>query len=147
VRQAQITAEQRAAGVTARVDLAGKRFAGFTTGTAAMTTLVVFDAIPLNCAAQASGLGAAPTWLITGIMLAASAMADLELTRVDSRRRGTLLILMTAGLAALTVLRTMFLVTVADESWPRRSCRPSYSVRSRLAWWSAARRSWRRPGR
>ena len=116
--QAQSTAEQHAAAVTARLDLSGQRFAGFTAGAAAVTALLVCDAIPLNWAAQAFGLGAAATWLVTGIMLAASAaaMAGLELTREDSRRRGTLLILMTAGFAALAVLRTMFLVTVAGES-------------------------------
>lgn len=64
--------EQHAAGVTARVDLAGQRFAGFTTGVVVVTALLVFDAIPLNWAAQAFGLGAAATWLVTGIMLTAS---------------------------------------------------------------------------
>jgi hypothetical protein len=116
--QAQSTAEQHAAGVTARVDLPGQRFAGFTTGALTVTVLLVFDAIPLNWAAQAFGLDAAATWLVTGIMLAASAgvMGGLELTRKDSRRHGTLLVLMAVGFAALAVLRTMFLVTVAGES-------------------------------
>ena len=112
--QAQSTAEQHAAGVTARVDLAGQRFAGFTTGAVVVTVLLVFDAIPLNWAAQAFGLDAAATWLVTGIMLAASAgaMAGLELTREDSRRRRTLLVLMATGFAALAALRTIFLVNV-----------------------------------
>jgi hypothetical protein len=116
--QVQSTAEQHAARMTARVDLAGQRFAGFTTGAVAVTVLLVFDAIPLNWAAQAFGLDAAATRLVTGIMLVASAgaMAGLELTREDSRRRGTLLVLMAAGFAALAALRTMFLVTVAGES-------------------------------
>ena len=116
--QAQSTAEQHAAGVAARVDLPGQRFAGFTTGAMTVTVLLVFDAIPLNWAAQAFGLNAAATWLVTGIMLAASAgvMAGLELTREDSRRHGTLQVLMAVGFAALAVLRTMFLVTVAGES-------------------------------
>ena len=80
--------------MTARVDLAGQRFAGFTTGAVVVTVLLVFDAIPLNWAAQAFGLDAAATWLVTGIMLVASAgaMAGLELTREDSRRRRTLLV-------------------------------------------------------
>ena len=88
--QAQSAAEQHVAGVTARVDLAGQRFAGFTTGVVVVTALLVFDAIPLNWAAQAFGLGAAATWLVTGIMLAASAaaMAGLELTREDSAGAG-----------------------------------------------------------
>jgi hypothetical protein len=116
--QAQSTAEQHAAGVTARLDGSGQRFAGFTAGVTSVIALLVLDAIPLNWAAQAFGLGAAATWLVTGIMLAASvaAMAGLELTREDSRQRGTLLILITVGFAALAVLRSMFLVTVAGES-------------------------------
>jgi hypothetical protein len=116
--QAQGRAEQHAASVTARLDLAGQRFAGFTAGAVVVAILLVFDAIPLNWAAQAFGLDTAATWLVTGIMLAASAgaMAGLELTREDSRRRGALLILMTGGFAALAVLRTAFLVTVAGES-------------------------------
>jgi hypothetical protein len=111
-------AEQHASGMTARLDLAGHRFAGFTAGAVAVVVLLVFDAIPLNWAAQAFGLAAAATWLVTGIMLVASvgAMAGLELTREDSRRRAALLILMAAGFAALAVLRTAFLVTVAGES-------------------------------
>ena len=111
-------AEQHASGVTARLDLAGHRFAGFTIGALAVVILLVFDAIPLNWAAQAFGLAAAATWLVTGIMLVASAgaMAGIELTREDSRRRTTLLILMVAGFGAVAVLRTVFLVTVAEES-------------------------------
>jgi hypothetical protein len=111
-------AEQHASGMTARLNLAGHRFAGFTVGALAVAILLVFDAIPLNWAAQAFGLAAAATWLVTGIMLVASAgaMAGIELTREDSRRRAALLILMAAGFAALAVLRTAFLVTVAGES-------------------------------
>ena len=53
----------------------------------AVAALVVFDAIPLNWAAQAFGLASSATWLVTVIMVAASAgaMAGLELTRDDSR--------------------------------------------------------------
>jgi hypothetical protein len=111
-------AEQHASGMTARLDLAGHRFAGFTVGALAVAILLVFDAIPLNWAAQAFGLAAAATWLVTGIMLVASAgaMAGIELTREDSRRRTALLIVMAAGFTALAVLRTAFLVTVARES-------------------------------
>ena len=111
-------AEQHASGMTARLDLAGHRFAGFTAGAVAVAILLVFDTIPLNWAAQAFGLATAATWLVTGIMLVASAgaMAGLELTREDARRRGALLFLIAAGFAALAVLRTAFLVTVAGES-------------------------------
>ena len=117
-RDALTRAEQHASGMTARLDLAGHRFAGFTVGALAVAILLVLDAIPLNWAAQAFGLAAAATWLVTGIMLVASAgaMAGIELTREDSRRRAALLILMAAGFAALAVLRTAFLVNVAGES-------------------------------
>jgi hypothetical protein len=116
--QAQAKAEQHAAGVTARLDLADRRFAGFTLGAVAVTVLLFFDAVPLNWAAQAFGLPNAATWLVTGIMLVASAgaMAGLELTRDEPRQRGILLTFMAAAYVALGVLRTAFLVTVAGES-------------------------------
>ena len=118
--QAQVMAEQRAASLTAKLDLAGQRFAGFILGAAAVTMLLVFDAIPLNWAAQAFGLASAATWLVTAIMLAATAgaMAGLELTREDARRREILLVMIGVGYLALTVLRTAFLITVAGESLP-----------------------------
>ncbi|MGC1757279.1 MAG: hypothetical protein WA805_29645 [Trebonia sp.] len=116
--QAQTTAEQHAAGVTAKLDLAGHRFAGFTLGAVIVAVLLFFDAVPLNWAVQAFGLPNAATWLVTGIMLVASAgaMAGLELTRDEPRQRGILLTLMATAYVALGVLRTAFLVTVADES-------------------------------
>ena len=116
--QAESKAEQRAASVTAKLDLADHRFAGFTVGATIVAVLLVLDAIPLNWAAQAFGLAAAATWLVTAIMLVASAgaMAGLELTREESRRRGVLLILMAAGYTGLAALRTAFLVTVAGQS-------------------------------
>src|ERR1700676_4489059 len=84
-RDALTRAEQHASGMTARLDLVGHRFAGFAVGALAVAILLVFDAIPLNWAAQAFGLAAAATWLVTGIMLVASAgaMAGIELTRED----------------------------------------------------------------
>ena len=116
--QAQAKAEQHAAGVTAKLDLADRRFAGFTLGAVVVAVLLFFDAVPLNWAAQAFGLPNAATWLVTGIMLVASAgaMAGLELTRDEPRQRDILLTLMAAAYVALGVLRTAFLVTVAGES-------------------------------
>jgi hypothetical protein len=116
--QAQSQAEQRAANLTAKLDLAGRRFAGFILGAVIVAGLLVFDAIPLNWAAQAFGLASAATWLVTVIMLAASAgaMAGLELSRDDARRHGVLLVMIGAGYLALTVLRTAFLTTVAGDS-------------------------------
>lgn len=118
--RAQGKAEQRAASLTAKLDLADQRFAGFTVGAAVVTALLVFDAIPLNWAAQAFGLASAATWLVTVIMLAASAgaMAGLELTRDDARQREILQVMIGVGYLALTVLRTAFLITVAGESLP-----------------------------
>jgi hypothetical protein len=118
--QAQGTAERHAAALSAKLDLAGQRFAGFALGALAVTALVVFDAIPLNWAAQAFGLASTATWLVTAIMVAASAgaMAGLELTRDDPRRRGTLLVVIGVGYLALTVLRTAYLVTVSGEWLP-----------------------------
>ncbi len=83
-----------------------------------MAVLLAFDAIPLNWAAQAFGLAAAATWLVTVIMLAASAgaMAGLELSRDDARLRRALLAIIGAGYVALAVLRAAFLITVAGES-------------------------------
>ncbi len=118
--KAQDRAEQRAASLTAKLDLADQRFAGFILGAAVVAALLVFDAVPLNWAAQAFGLASAATWLVTVIMLAASAgaMAGLELTRNDARRREVLLVMIGAGYLALTVLRTTFLITVVGESLP-----------------------------
>jgi hypothetical protein len=118
--QAQGKAEQHAASLSAKLDLAGQRFAGFTTGAAIVTALLVFDAVPLNWAAQAFGLASAATWLVTVIMLAASAgaMAGLEFTRDDARRRGMLLVMIGVGYLALAVLRTAFLITVSGEGLP-----------------------------
>jgi hypothetical protein len=118
--QAQGKAEQRATSLTAKLDLADRRFAGFTLGATIVAALLVFDAIPLNWAAQAFGLASAATWLVTLIMLAASAgaMAGLELTRDQTRRREVLLVMIGAGYLALSGLRTAFLITVAGESLP-----------------------------
>lgn len=114
---ATVNAEQRAASLTARLDLAGHKFIGCTAGAAVVALLLLLDAIPLNWAAQAFGLAAAGTYLVTAILLVASAgaMAGLEATREDSRRRGGLVGLITAAYLALVILRTAFLTTVAAE--------------------------------
>ena len=147
-RDALTRAEQHASGMTSRLDLTGRRFAGFTAGAVAVAILLVFDTIPLNWAAQAFGLAAAATWLVTGIMLVASAgaMAGLELTREDARRRGALLILVAAGFAALAVLRTAFLVTVAGESLGAAILQAVLLSAISAGWWRAARWSWPGPG-
>ncbi len=111
-------AEQRAATLAAKLDPADHRILGFTTGTVLVTIVIMLDAIPLNWAAQAFGLDAAGSWLVTGILLVASigAMAGLEITRGNPRRRGVLGALLAAIYLALVVLRTEFLTSVAAES-------------------------------
>jgi hypothetical protein len=117
--EAATEAEQRAATLAAKLDPAGYRIFGFTAGTVLVTIVIMLDAIPLNWAAQAFGLDAAGTWLVTGILLIASiaAMAGLEITRGNARRRALLGALL-AAYVALVVLRTEFLTTVAAQSLP-----------------------------
>ena len=114
------SAQQRAASLTSKLDPDGHRILGFAAGTAVVTALTVLDAAPLNWAAQAFGLDAGGTMLITGILLVASvgAMAGLETTRGNARRRAALAGVIAAAYAALVVLRTQFLTTVAGESLP-----------------------------
>ena len=113
-------AQQRVAGLTSKLDPDGHRILGFAVGAAIVTGLTVLDAVPLNWAAQAFGLDAAGTWLITGILLVASvgAMAGLEVTRGNGRRRAALAAVIAAAYTALVVLRTEFLTTVAGASLP-----------------------------
>ncbi len=109
---------RRAASLAAKLDPAGHRILGFAAGALIVATLTVLDGVPLNWAAQAFGLNAAGTWLITGILLVASvgAMAGLEVTRADSRRRAALVGVLMVTYIALLVLRMQFLTTVAGES-------------------------------
>jgi hypothetical protein len=111
-------AQQRATGLTAKLDPAGHRILGFGVGAAVVAVLVSLDAVPLNWGAQAFGLDNAGTWLVTGILLVASvgAMAGFEMTRYHPRRRAVLAGAMAAACAALLVLRTQFLTAVAGAS-------------------------------
>src|ERR1700722_14501872 len=81
-------ARARVSNLMDKLDLEGRRSLGFSVGAATVAALVTLDAIPLNWAAQAFGLNAADSWLVTFIMLVASvgAMAGLEVTRTDGRR-------------------------------------------------------------
>jgi hypothetical protein len=112
-------ARARVSNLMDKDDLAGRRVYGFTLGALIVTALTALDAIPLNWAAQAFGLDAADSWLVTLILLVASvgAMAGLEMTRHDARRRQALAALMLAGYGGLVALRTSFLVTVDGESF------------------------------
>ena len=109
-------ARQLASSLAARLDTAGQRCVGTGAGTVVVASLLLLDIVPLNWAAQAFNLASGGTWLITLILVAASggAMAGLEAARDDARRRGLLLGLMALAFAALTVLRTFYLVTVTE---------------------------------
>lgn len=113
-------AEQRDATLMTRLDPAGHRVLGFAIGAALVVMLVVLDAIPLNWAAQAFDLDPAGTWLVTFILVVASAgaMLGFEVTRGHPRRRGLLAAVVAAGYLALLGLRTEFLTTVVGESFP-----------------------------
>jgi len=113
-------AKQRVASLTSKLDPDGHRILGFAAGAAVVTALTVLDAVPLNWAAQAFGLDAAGSWLITGILLVGSvgAMAGLEATRGNARRRAALAAVIAAAYIALVVLRTQFLITVGGTSLP-----------------------------
>jgi len=117
--QALAAARARVSNLMDKHDLEGRRMLGFGLGAVVIGALVVLDAIPLNWAAQAFGLNAADSWAVTMIMLVASvgAMAGLEVTRHDARRRAALAAIILAAYAGLAGLRTSFLVTVAGESF------------------------------
>ena len=111
-------ASARVSGLTDKLNLDGRRILAFWLGGAIIIALVILDAIPLNWAAQAFGLNAAGSWVVTMILLAASvgAMAGLEATRHNRRRYTALVVGMLTAYAGLVALRTSFLVTVAGEA-------------------------------
>jgi len=113
---AKQSAEQQCDTLMTKQDPAGHRVLGFALGATIVGLLTVLDAIPLNWAAQAFGLDADSTWLVTFILVAASvgAMLGLEVTR--ERARGLLAGVLTVGYVALAGLRTEFLITVNGES-------------------------------
>jgi cation transport ATPase len=110
-------ARTRVSGLKDRHNLDGRRTLSFWLGSGVVAVLVVLDAIPLNWAAQAFGLNAADSWVVTFILLAASigAMAALEAARHDSRRYLTLVAVTLTAYAGLVALRTSFLVTVTGD--------------------------------
>jgi hypothetical protein len=116
--QVQRITEQRDAALLTRHDIAGHRILGFAAGALLVVVLIILDAIPLNWAAQAFGLGPAGTWLVTFILVVASigAMVGFESTSGHLRRRGLLAAVVATAYLALLGLRTQFLTTVASES-------------------------------
>jgi hypothetical protein len=112
-------ASRRVASLAAKLDPSGHRVLGFTAGAILVTVVILLDAVPLNWAAEAFGLDAMASLLVTGILLLASvaAMAAIEMTRHGQRRHIVLAVLLLAFLA-LVILRTEFLTTVAAEAWP-----------------------------
>ena len=79
-------ASVRVSGLIDKLNLDGRRMLAFWLGGAIVLALVMLDVIPLNWAAQAFGLNAAGSWVVTMILLAASvgAMVGLEAARHDS---------------------------------------------------------------
>ncbi len=121
--QAEVTAadaEQHESNLAVKLDPAGHRTLSFGLGAALVVALVILDAVPLNWAAQAFGLDQAGTWLVTFILVAASAgaMLGFEITRIHPRRRGALAAVVAVGYLALLGLRTQFLTTVSGDSLP-----------------------------
>lgn len=112
-------ARARVSNLKDKDDLAGRRGFGFSLGAVIVVALTAIDSIPLNWAAQAFGLDAADSWLVTLILLVASvgAMTGLEMTRHETRRRQALVALMLLGYGGLVALRTSFLTTVDGESF------------------------------
>ena len=110
-------ARARVSGLKDRHNLDGRRTLSFWLGSAVVAGLVVLDAIPLNWAAQAFGLNAADSWVVTFILLTASigAMAALEAARHDPRRYLTLVAVTLTAYTGLVALRTSFLVTVTGD--------------------------------
>lgn len=114
--EAKRSAEQQCDSLLTKHDPAGHRILGFALGTILVGLLTVLDAIPLNWAAQAFGLDADSTWLVTFLLVAASVGAMLGLEVARGRARGLLAGVLTAGYVALAGLRTEFLITVSGES-------------------------------
>jgi hypothetical protein len=112
-------AEQRDGTLMTRHDPGGHRVLGFAAGALIVVLLVVLDGVPLNWAAQAFGIDPAGTWLVTFILVVASAgaMLGFEVTRGHPRRRGLLAAVVAVGYLALLGLRTEFLTTVSGESF------------------------------
>jgi hypothetical protein len=102
-----------------RHDPGGHRVLGFAAGALIVVLLVVLDGVPLNWAAQAFGIDPAGTWLVTFILVVASAgaMLGFEVTRGHPRRRGLLAAVVAVGYLALLGLRTEFLTAVSGESF------------------------------
>jgi hypothetical protein len=116
--EAASVAQRRAANLTSKLDPDGYRNLAFVVGATVVTLLTVLDTGPLNWGAQAFGLDAAATWLVTGILLVASigAMAGLEMTRGNARKRAALAVVIVGAYAGLAVLRTEFIITITAAS-------------------------------
>jgi hypothetical protein len=113
-------ARQRLAAEITKFDPAGVRTLAFSIGAGLVAVLAALDVVPLNWAAQAFGLAAAGTWLITGILLTASlaAMLGFEFTRTHHRKRLVLVGVVALAYVGLFLLRMQFLMTVAGEAPP-----------------------------
>jgi|HubBroStandDraft_5_1064220.scaffolds.fasta_scaffold16071_2 hypothetical protein len=110
-------ARQQVAALRTRHDPAGVRTLALWIGAIGVGLLAILDVVPLNWAAQAFDLAVAGTWLVTGLLLAASlaAMLGFEMTRANARKRTVLIIVVTLAYLGLLVLRLQFLMAVAGE--------------------------------
>ena len=114
--EAKRSAEHQCDSLMTKQDPASHRVLGFALGVILAGLLTVLDAIPLNWAAQAFGLDTDTTWLVTVILVAASAGAMLGLEMTRERASGLLVGILAAGYVVLAGLRAEFLITVNGES-------------------------------
>jgi hypothetical protein len=110
-------ADRKAASAALKLDPAGHRLLHPAAGGALVAGLLILDVWPLNWAAQAFGFDSAGSWLVTGILLAASisAMAALEMGRGHRRRSALIAAGLSVACLTLVVLRTQFLMVVNGE--------------------------------
>lgn len=108
---------ERYAGLATTLDPARHWVPGFAFDRALVVLLVAVDVISLYWAAQAIDLDSSGTWLVTFILVAASAEAMLrfELTRRDARRTCLLAAVAAAGSLALLELCTELPAAVASK--------------------------------
>lgn len=108
-------AEQQMIALLARTDPSEQQSIPFPIGAAIVACLLILEILPLNWAALAFGLSAVSTWIVTAILVTASAgaMVGLRLTRKNPRPRAILWAVIAAAYVALVLLRAEFLITVA----------------------------------
>lgn len=111
-------AAQRVNSLGSELEPGYRRYMHFPFAVAIIGLLVLLEVVPLNWDSLSFGLSTTATWIITGILIAASvgAMAAVKLTRENSWGRISLLILVAVAYVALVLLRSEFLVAVLRVS-------------------------------